>query len=119
MAAGELDVEVGNQRVDVVVPLHLEAEWGRERQVFGLHCVDVHLLDKKDNKMPSDQMFQVSFSHPLPVSHIHSRSRERSTYPDETGVADQLLGVHHIHQGLLDRHLLDAGHIKTVHVLPP
>lgn len=119
MAAGELDVEVGNQRVDVVVPLHLEAERGRERQVFGLHCVDVHLLDKKDNKMPSDQMFQVSFSHPLPVSHIHSRSRERSTYPDETGVADQLLGVHHIHQGLLDRHLLDAGHIKTVHVLPP
>lgn len=64
MAAGELDVEVGNQRVDVVVPLHLEAEWGRERQVFGLHCVDVHLLDKKD-KMPSDQMLQVSFSHPL------------------------------------------------------
>lgn len=71
MAAGELDVEVGNQRVDVVIPLHLEAEWGRERQVFGLHCVDVHLLDKKD-KMPSDQLQPP----PLPVSHIHSRSRE-------------------------------------------
>lgn len=74
MAAGELNVEVGNQRVDVVVPLHLEAERGRERQVFGLHRVDVHLLDKKD-KMPSDQMFQVSFSHPLPVPHPFKEQR--------------------------------------------
>lgn len=111
MAAGELDVEVGNQRVDVVVPLHLEAERGRERQVLGLHCVDVHLLDKKDNK-PSDQMFQLSSAARVP-------DRGRSTYPDETGVADQLLGVHHVDQRLLDRHLLDAGHIKAVHVLPP
>ena len=41
---GELDVEVGDQRVDVVVPLDLQAEGGGEGQVLGLHRVDVHLL---------------------------------------------------------------------------
>lgn len=41
---GELDVEVGDQRVDVVVPLDLQAERRREREVLRLHRVDVHLL---------------------------------------------------------------------------
>ena len=41
---GELDVEVGDQRVDVVVPLDLQAEGRGEGQVLGLHRVDVHLL---------------------------------------------------------------------------
>lgn len=41
---GELHVEIGDQRVDVVVPLNLQAErWGK-RQILRLHCVDVHLL---------------------------------------------------------------------------
>lgn len=44
MTAGELDVEVGDQSVDVVVPLHLQAERRGEGQVLCLHCVDVHLL---------------------------------------------------------------------------
>lgn len=46
VAAGELDVEVGDQGVDVVVPLHLQAERGGEAQVLQLHSVDVHLLEK-------------------------------------------------------------------------
>lgn len=44
VAAGELDVEVGDQSVDVVVPLHLKAERRGEGQVVHLHRVDVHLL---------------------------------------------------------------------------
>lgn len=42
-----------------------------------------------------------------------------ATHLDEAGAADELLGVHHVHQGLLDGHLLDAGHVEAVHVLPP
>lgn len=41
---GELHVEIGDQRVDVVVPLNLQAEGRGERQVLRLHRVDVHLL---------------------------------------------------------------------------
>lgn len=38
---------------------------------------------------------------------------------DEAGIGDQLLGVHHIHQGLLDGHVFDARHVEAVHILPP
>lgn len=41
---GELDVEVGDQGVDVIVPLDLQAEGRREGQVLRLHGVDVHFL---------------------------------------------------------------------------
>ena len=44
VAASELNVEVGDQGVDVVVPLHLQTERRGERQVVYLHRVDVHLL---------------------------------------------------------------------------
>lgn len=44
MTLGELHVEIGDQRVDVVVPLNLQAERRGKRQVLRLHCVDVHLL---------------------------------------------------------------------------
>ena len=47
MTLGELDVEVGDQSVDVVVPVDLQAEGGREGQVLGLHCVDVYFLRRK------------------------------------------------------------------------
>lgn len=40
----ELNMEIGDQRVDVVVPLNLQAERRGKRQVLRLHCVDVHLL---------------------------------------------------------------------------
>lgn len=43
---GELDVEVGDQRVDVVVPLDLQAERRVERKVLSLNRVDVHLLEE-------------------------------------------------------------------------
>lgn len=44
VASGKLDVEVGHQRMHVVIPLHLQAEGGGEGQVLHLDCVDVHLL---------------------------------------------------------------------------
>lgn len=44
MAACELDVEVGDQSMDVVVPLHLQAEGRGEGQILDLHRIDVHLL---------------------------------------------------------------------------
>lgn len=37
----------------------------------------------------------------------------------EAGIGDQLLGVHHVHQRLLDGHIFDAGHVKAIYVLPP
>lgn len=48
MTLGELHVEVGDQSVDVVVPLDLQAERGGEAEVLGLHGVDVHLLGETD-----------------------------------------------------------------------
>lgn len=47
---GELNVKVGDQRVDVVVPLDLQAEGGGEGQVLALHRVDVHLLHGVDRR---------------------------------------------------------------------
>lgn len=47
---GELDVEVGDQRVDVIVPLDLQAEVGGEGQVLALHRVDIHLLHRVGQK---------------------------------------------------------------------
>jgi len=38
---------------------------------------------------------------------------------DEAWTADQLLGVHHIHERFFDGHFLDAGHIKAIDILPP
>lgn len=50
VAAGELDVEVGDQGMDVIVPLHLQAEGWGEAQVLQLHCVDIHLLENIKKK---------------------------------------------------------------------
>lgn len=42
----ELDVEVGDQCMDIVVSLDLQADGWGEGQVLWLHCVDIHLLKK-------------------------------------------------------------------------
>ena len=47
------------------------------------------------------------------------RYRSCLTYLYEAGAADQLFWVYNINQGFLYRHLLNTGHIKTIHVLPP
>ena len=44
VAFGELDVEEGDERLDVVVAATLEVEGGRECEVRLLHRVDVYLL---------------------------------------------------------------------------
>lgn len=44
VAAGELNIEVGDQGMDIVVPLDLQTERRREGQIVYLHRVDVHLL---------------------------------------------------------------------------
>lgn len=44
MTTCELDIEVGDQGVDVVVPLHLQTERRGEGQVLDLNRVDVHFL---------------------------------------------------------------------------
>lgn len=50
VTAGELDVEVGDQGVDVIVPLNLQAERRGEGQVLHLHRVDVHLLNTNQTR---------------------------------------------------------------------
>lgn len=118
MTAGELDVEVGDQSVDVIVPLHLEAERRGEGQVLRLHRVDVHLLKKQTRQIQSVVTSPKNAKSQY-ICMDEDGVHRSSTHPDETGVADQLLGVHHVNQGFFNSHLLDAGHIETVHVLPP
>lgn len=48
---GELDVEVGDQGVDVIVALDLQTEGWGEGQVLCLHSVDVYFLRKKKNSV--------------------------------------------------------------------
>lgn len=50
MTLGELDVEIGDQGVDIVVALDLQAEGRAEGQVLCLHRVNVHLLKKPPSK---------------------------------------------------------------------
>ncbi len=52
---GELDIEVGDQGVDVIVALDLQTEGWREGQVLRLHSVDIHFLKKK--KKAKDNLF--------------------------------------------------------------
>lgn len=56
---GEFNVEVGDQRVDVIVPLDLQAEVGCEGQVLALHRVDIHLLhgvDRAETRISLDSI---------------------------------------------------------------
>lgn len=46
MTLGEFDIKVGDQSMDVIVPLDLQTEGGGEGQFLWLHCVDVHFLRK-------------------------------------------------------------------------
>lgn len=61
VTASELDVEVGDQSVDVVIPLHLQAEWWGEGQVLQLHRVNVHLLRKQLQDSIRPKMFNWVF----------------------------------------------------------
>ena len=45
---GELDVEIGDQGVDVIIALDLQTEGGGEGQVLWLHSVDVHFLEQQN-----------------------------------------------------------------------
>lgn len=110
VAASELDVEVGNQSMNVVVSFNLQAEWWGEGQVLQLHCVDVHLLENKsllDHRCSIQDLYYIIIWETL-IAYLY-----------ETGTADQLFGVYYINQRFLNCHLLDARHIKTVHTLPP
>lgn len=44
MTLGEFDIKVGDQSMDVIVPLDLQTEGGGEGQILWLHRVDVHFL---------------------------------------------------------------------------
>lgn len=71
VTASELDVEVGDQSVDVVIPLHLQAEWWGEGQVLQLHCVNVHLLRKQLQDGIRPNMFNWVFIHWYHLSKLH------------------------------------------------
>lgn len=44
MTLGEFDIEVGDQSVDVIIPLDLQTEGRGKGQFLRLHRVDVHFL---------------------------------------------------------------------------
>jgi hypothetical protein len=51
VALGKFDIKVGDQGVDIVVALYLQAEGRCERQLFCLHGVNVHLLQPREERM--------------------------------------------------------------------
>ena len=51
VALGKLDIEIGDQGVDVVVALYLQAEGRREGQLLRLHRVNVHLLQSRGERV--------------------------------------------------------------------
>lgn len=53
MTLGEFDIEVGDQSMDIIIPLDLQTEGGGEGQFLWLHRVDVHFLreDEKSLKL--------------------------------------------------------------------
>ena len=40
-------------------------------------------------------------------------------YLEKTAVADDLLGIDDVDERLLDGHVLDTGHVESVHAVPP
>jgi len=46
MTLGEFYIKVGDQSMDVIVPLDLQTEGRGEGQFLWFHCVDVHFLRK-------------------------------------------------------------------------
>ena len=51
VALGKLDIEIGDQGMDVVVALYLQAEGGCEGQLLRLHRVNVHLLQSRGERV--------------------------------------------------------------------
>ena len=51
VALGKLDIEIGDQGVDVIVALYLQAEGRREGQLLRLHRVNVHLLQSRGERV--------------------------------------------------------------------
>lgn len=51
MTLGEFDIEVGDQSMDVIIPLDLQTEGGGEGQFLWLHRVDVHFLRKDEQSL--------------------------------------------------------------------
>lgn len=51
MTLGEFDIEVGDQSMDVIIPLDLQTEGGGEGQFLWLHRVDVHFLREDEQSL--------------------------------------------------------------------
>ena len=47
MTFGKFNIEKGDKGMYVVIPSHLEVEFGGERQIFLLHSVDVNFLQQQ------------------------------------------------------------------------
>lgn len=93
VAAGKLDVEVGDQGVDVIVPLHLQAEGRGEAQVLQLHCVDIHLLENTENTR-----FHICISHLLrSMSSGGANSNKQHSQSRKSSMNEG--GLHHIFFG--------------------
>lgn len=50
MALGKFNIKIGDEGVDVVVSLYLQAEGRREGQLFRLHSVNVHFLQPRGER---------------------------------------------------------------------
>lgn len=44
MALSKFNIKIGDEGMDIVVALYLQAEGGREGQLLRLHSVNVHFL---------------------------------------------------------------------------
>lgn len=53
VALGKFNIKIGDQGVDVVISLYLQAEGRCERQLFRLHRINVHFLQPGGKRMPT------------------------------------------------------------------
>lgn len=52
VALGKFNIKIGDQGMDVVIALDLQAEGRREGQLFRLDRVNVHLLHPREERRP-------------------------------------------------------------------
>ena len=106
MAFGELNVEVGDQRLHVVVALDLQVEGGGEGNVLLGARLDVDLLDQA--RVRHNLEIDRSVLESIPFR--PGRKIEKET---------DLVAVDSVNKRLSEGDLSDARHVKAVHLIPP
>ena len=125
VAARKVAVKVRDKGVAIVVPRELDPEGRRERQVLHLHCVHVDRLQVKGKwccRQEHGNELALPGRDALPATATHSQGLRTQVrhegYQDRAEVGNDRVLRHSVHQRLQQRDVLDAAHVKAVHVVP-